>query len=89
MLDGLTLQLRKQCMNALRKICSRQALLPRSVQIPLCYNRMDAPLYHGEFSKIWRGEHQEREVAVKVLKVHGNNLVKVTRVGSHSFSKSM
>ena len=77
-------------MTTLCRICSRQALLPRSVQIPLCYNRMDAPLYHGGFAEVWKGEHQGREVAVKVLRVYKtSNLAKITRVGSHSCLKGI
>jgi len=46
---------------------------------------MDAPLYHGGFAEVWKGEHQGREVAVKVLKIYKtSNLVKITKVGSHS-----
>ena len=64
-------------------------MLPRSVQIPLCYNRMDAPLYHGGFAEVWKGEHQGREVAVKVLKVYvTSDLVKITKVGFSGPSKS-
>ena len=49
---------------------------------------MDAPLYHGGFAEVWKGEHQGREVAVKVLKVYmTSNLVKITRVGSNSCLK--
>ena len=90
MLDSLGPWLRGKCLTALCRLCSRQALLPRSVQIPLCYNRMDAPLYHGGFAEVWKGEHQGREVAVKVLKVYvTSNLVKITRVGSRSFKEPL
>ena len=64
-------------------------MLPRSVQIPLCYNRMDAPRYHGGFAEVWKGEYQGREVAVKVLKVYvTSDLVKITKVNSPYLSKS-
>ena len=70
-------------------MCGQQALLPRSLQIPLCYDRTDAPLYHGGFAEVWKGEHQGREVAVKVLKVYKtSNLVKITRVGFHGLPKA-
>ena len=46
---------------------------------------MDAPLYHGGFAEIWKGKHQGREVAVKVLKVYKtSNLVKIIKVDSQS-----
>ena len=64
-------------------------MLPRSIQIPLCYNRMDAPLYHGGFAEVWKGGYQGREVAVKVLKVYvTSDLVKITKVSSSRPSKN-
>ena len=83
MLDTLAPWLRGRCLNTLCGICSRHGLLPRSVQIPLCYNRLDAPLYHGGYAEVWKGQHQGREVAVKVLKVClADDLNKITRVGT-------
>jgi len=82
MLDNLPPGLRGKCLATLCWICGRQALLPSSVQIPLCYNRMDSPRYHGGFAEVWKGEYQGREVAVKVLKVYvTSNLAKIRRVG--------
>lgn len=70
-------------MAILCKICGHQGLLPRSVQIPLCYDRTDAPLYHGGFAEVWKGEHQGHEVAVKVIKIYKtSDLVKIKRVSS-------
>ena len=72
------------------RICGRQALLPRLAQIPLCYNRMDAPLYYGGFAEVWKGKHQGREVAVKVLKVYmTSDLVKITKVGCQFFEEGV
>lgn len=89
-LDCLVPWLRRECLASLRRVCSDQALLPKSVQIPLCYNRMDTPLYCCGFAEVWKGEHRGRGVAVKVLKVpKTSNLVKITRVGSHGFLTSM
>ena len=69
-------------MSALCRICGRQALLPRLLQIPLCYNQSDIPLYHGGFADVWKGEHQGRKVAVKVLRVYlASNFSKITSVG--------
>ncbi|KAF9644941.1 kinase-like protein [Thelephora ganbajun] len=70
MLDTLLPWLRRKCLSALCKICDRQALLPRSVQISLCFNQTDMPLYEGGFANVWKGQHQGHEVAVRVLKVY-------------------
>ena len=81
MLDILEPLLRRKCLSALCRISGRQGLLPRSVQIPLCYNRTDTPLYRGGYADVWKGEYQGREVAVKVLLVYRtSNLDKITRV---------
>ena len=69
MLDTLAPWLRRECLRTLCRICGREALLPRSVQIPPCYNQTGAPLYYGGFSEVWKGQHEGREVAVKVLRV--------------------
>ncbi|KAF9646790.1 kinase-like protein [Thelephora ganbajun] len=69
MLDSVP-SLRTQCLSALCRICGRQAVLPRSVQIPLCFDQTDMPLYEGGFANVWKGQYQGREVAVKVLKVY-------------------
>ena len=63
-------------------ICGYYALIPRSIQIPLCYNRAEDPRYGGGFAKVWKGGHKGVEVAVKVLKVYmTDDLIKITRVG--------
>jgi len=89
-LPDLPLQLRTKCLSALCRICGRQVLLPRSLHIPLCYNRLDTPLYHGGFADVWKGEHQGLQVAVKVLRVYTtSDLGKIASVGPHSLAKSL
>ena len=74
--------LRRKCLIMLCKICSHHALIPRSMKIPLCYNRTEAPRYRGGFAEVWKGEYEGVEVAVKVLKVFvTSDLVRITRVG--------
>ena len=83
-LPGLSPRLWRKCLAALCKICGRQGLLPKSLQIPLCYNRLDEPLYHGGYADVWKGERQGRPVAVKVLRVYStDDFDKITKVCSH------
>jgi len=83
-LDSLGLRLKKKCLSALCKICGRQALLPSSFKIPLCYDRLEDALYSGGYADVWMGEHQGRKVAVKVLRVYStSDLDKITTVGHH------
>ena len=63
------------------KICGHLAWIPKSIQIPFCYNRTGAPWYQGGFAEVWKGEHERVEVAVKVLKVFMmSDLTKIMRV---------
>jgi serine/threonine protein kinase len=52
--------------------------------IPHYYNLCGAPWYCGGYSELWMSEHQNRKVAVKVLKIH-SNLEDVKSVG-HSLN---
>jgi len=53
-----------------------------SLQIPLCYNRSDIPQYRGGYADVWKGEHQGRPVAAKVLRVYStSDFDKIRRVG--------
>ena len=84
MLDRLAPGLRRECLRTLCKICGKEALLPRSIQIPLCYDPTSAPLYYGGSSEVWKGQHEGREVAVKVLRTHGTGGPdKMTHVGHY------
>lgn len=81
-------KLQRNCLDTLRKICSRQGLLPRSVQIQLLYSRSDTPLYQGGFADIWKSQYQGYHVAVKVLRVcTSDNFRKITSVGPQKFFK--
>ena len=82
-LPDLLPRLRKRCLRVLCRICGRRALLPRSLQIPLTYDRLGTPQYRGGYADVWKVEHQGRHVAAKVLRVYSTtDLSKVTTVGS-------
>ena len=77
--------LQGKCLRVLCRICGRRGLLPRSLQIPLSYNRSDTPLYRGGYADVWKGAHQGSHVAVKVLRVYStSDFDKITTVSSHS-----
>ena len=89
-LPDLPPQLRKMCLRTLCRVCGRQALLPISLQIPLCYNRLDTPKYRGGYADVWKGKHQGCNVAVKVLRIYStSDFDKITRVGSYSLLESV
>ena len=83
-LPDLIPRLQVVCRDALREICGRHALLPRSLQIPLCYDRSDIAWYRGRHADVWKGEHRGRPVAVKIMRrCWAGNLHKVMRVSRH------
>ena len=67
-------------------------MIPRSLVIPLCYNPMEDPLSYceyGGFGYVWKGKHDGKEVAAKVLRVYSTcdleevqQVKKVKKVGS-------
>ena len=90
MLDSLGQPLREKSLSTLRKICGRQALLPRSLQIPLCYDRSGEALCNGGTADVWMGEHQGIKVAVKVLRVFStSDIEKIKRVGHSQTSPAV
>ena len=64
----LSMQIRKKGLKAVYKMCGRNKILPKSLQVPLCYDRQGFPLYAGGFADVWKGEHRGRDVAVKVIR---------------------
>ncbi|KAF9644327.1 kinase-like protein [Thelephora ganbajun] len=68
-LDSLEPEIRRRCLASLYRICGRQALVPRSLVLPLCYNPKENPLYQGEFTDVWKGKYRGREVAARVLRM--------------------
>ena len=81
-LPGLPLRLRKRGLRALCHICGRRALLPRSLQISVNYNRLDIPHCGGGYADVWMGDFQGRRVAAKVPRVYStSDFDQLRRVG--------
>lgn len=64
----------------LYKMCSRHALLPRNMQIVVSYDRTGIPFRKGGFADVWKGKHDDRDVAVKVITIYQNSDVR-RRIG--------
>jgi hypothetical protein len=64
---------RKKCLKSLYRTCGRHALLPRTLEIPICYDRTGVAFYRGGFGDVWKGRHCGRDVAVKVIKTYSNS----------------
>jgi len=71
------------CLHCLYRVCGREALVPRSLELPLSYPT-DC---HGGFADVWKGRHDGREVAVKVLRVYSSgDPGRIRKVGSMALS---
>jgi hypothetical protein len=78
---------REKCLKSLYRTCGRHALLPKSLEIPICYDRTGVALFRGGFADVWKGEHRGRDVAVKVIRTYSNSdLQKITGVSCWSLS---
>ena len=88
-LDTLAPRLQSKSLGVLREICDRQALLPRSIKIPLCCNLSDTPWDQDGYTDAWKGQHQGCHVVVRVLRPaldSASDFETVTSVGFRSSS---
>jgi hypothetical protein len=67
-LDGLSPQIHRKCLRYLYEICSHQALVPSSLEIPRCFDPTENPVSHG-LADVWKGQHEDKDVAVHVFRV--------------------
>ena len=91
-LDTLAPRFQSKCLGVLRSICDHQALLPRSITIPLCCDLSDTPLDPGACVPAWKGRHQGSHVVVKVLRpipYSTGDFEMVTSVGFHNLSRAV
>lgn len=72
---------RNQCLRPLYRTCGRHALLPKTMEISVCYDRTSDTLYSGGYADVWKGQYHGRDVAVKVIRTYSSsNLEKVIGV---------
>ncbi|OCH91487.1 kinase-like protein, partial [Obba rivulosa] len=62
-----------RCLDLLRKLCERNESFPRSCTIPARRIKRvsDQPTGSGGNADVWKGEYDETEVALKVVRVYG------------------
>ena len=68
-LDGLAPQIRRKCLLCLYSICGGQALVPGSLEIPLCYDPEENPAFRGGLTDVWQGQHNGRMVSAQVFRI--------------------
>ena len=74
--------MRGKCLGYLYEICGRQALLPKSMEIPLCYDPMVTPPCRGVFGDMRKSQYRGQEVAAKALRVsQKSDLKQIRKVG--------
>lgn len=81
-LDSLPLEVREKCLVYLPMICGSQTLIPSSLKIPLCCDMMKTPQCRGGVADVWKGKHDDQEVAAKVFRAPAtNDFEGIRRVG--------
>ena len=84
---SLSLSIQKRCLKLLYRTCGQYTLLPRTLKVPICYDRTGDPLYRGGYADVWKGECCGRDVAVKVIRTYSNSdLQKIIGVGRWKYS---
>jgi hypothetical protein len=70
-----------QGVRRLRRLCRETDLVPASCQVPIAVFRDSAtPISQTAFSDVWSAILDGRRVAVKALRLHGDQLQSVRRV---------
>ena len=77
--DSLPPKIRRSCLRSSYGICSHAALLPKSLQIPLCYDSTENAQSIGGLAGVWKGQHKGQVVAAKSLRVYPTSDVKIIR----------
>jgi hypothetical protein len=65
--------IRQKCLESLYRTCGHHALLPRTLKIVVRYDRTGTALYRGGFADVWKGQHCDRDVAVKVIRTYSDD----------------
>jgi len=68
-MDEFPPDVRRRFLRSSYGICRREALLPKSLQIPLCYKPEENPDYKGGLADVWKDQNAGRHVAAKALRV--------------------
>ena len=53
------------------------------MRIPVCYNGSEAPQSSGGFADVWKGSHEGKDVAAKVLRLYArSDFESIRKVGN-------
>ena len=86
---GLSSLAQKKWIRLLYRTCGQRELLPRTLEVPICYDRTGNALFRGGYADVWKGECCGREVAVKVIRTYStSDLQKIIGVGRWAYSLS-
>lgn len=68
-MDNLKPAINSQCRRYLRATCGRLGVLPKSLNIPLCYDPTEEPFSRGGLADVWKGQQNGLDVAAEVFKI--------------------
>ena len=67
-----------------RQLCGRAGLLPTSYTVPeSLIQTTEHPVASGAFGDVWEGIHNDKQVAIKALRVYKQDDVKKVAKASH------
>ena len=80
---NMALDTRRKSVRILRRVCSSQAILPRSCILSDDISKeADARFASGGFADIWKGRNNGNRVCVKAFRVYTTEMSKIKRVCS-------
>ena len=79
---SLSLLSQKKWIRLLYRACGQHELLPRTLEVPIYYDRTSDALFRGGYADVWKGECRGRDIAVKVIRTYAtSDLQKIIGVG--------
>lgn len=74
--------IQNKCLKLLYRTCGHHALLPSTLEVPVCFDQTSNALYRGGYADVWKGRYCAKDVAVKVIRTYSNDdLIKIMKVG--------
>ncbi|KAF9786165.1 kinase-like domain-containing protein [Thelephora terrestris] len=65
--------IQNKCLKLLYRTCGHNALLPSTLEVPVCFDRTSNALYRGGYADVWKGKFCAQDVAVKVIRTYSND----------------
>ena len=74
-MPGLLPSTQKGWLKLLYRTCGHHEIIPRTLQVPVSYDRTRSPLCRGGYADVWKEEYHGQSVAVKVIRTYKNEVL--------------